>query len=108
MLWPHRDSVIEAQVGRIPGPAQTSMTIPVDTDLDRAAIRPAFQRSGPSWKSAIIVGAIAGVVFGLTVAAQDGDEGSDRPFSDRLSDGLVAGAMLAVPVTVVFAMLSGD
>jgi hypothetical protein len=41
------------------------------------------------------------------VATQDGDEGSSRDFSDRLSDGLLAGAMLAVPVTVIFAMVTG-
>jgi hypothetical protein len=61
-----------------------------------------------NWKGAILLGTVAGTIFGLVVASQPGDEGSERSFSDRLSDGVVAGAMLAVPVTVIFAMLAGD
>ena len=65
-----------------------------------------FRRADP-WKHAVLLGALSGTIFGVVVATQAGDEGSERKFSDRLSDGLVAGAMLAVPVTVIFAMLAG-
>ena len=110
VLTPHQDSDLQAQAQRISGPAPSSL---IGSQLrsqhkSEGLAFPAIQRRAANWKSAIIVGAVAGVIFGLTVATQDGDEGSDRPFSDRLSDGAIAGAMLAVPVTVIFAMLSGD
>jgi hypothetical protein len=111
LLAPLQDSDLHAQAHRISGPAPSTIKGSVLLRPQHGAERlsfPATQRRAANWKSAIIVGALAGVVFGLTVASQDGDEGSDRPFSDRLSDGVVAGAMLAVPVTVIFAMLSGD
>ncbi len=65
-------------------------------------------RRADRWKGAVLLGALSGTIFGVMVATQAGDEGSDRKFSDRLSDGVVAGAMLAVPVTVIFAMVAGD
>lgn len=102
---------VQAQAHRIAGPTSSSLIRSVELRSQHRSEPlsfPSTQRRAANWKSAIIVGAVAGAIFGLTVATQDGDEGSDRPFSDRLSDGVVAGAMLAVPVTVIFAMLSGD
>lgn len=77
-------------------------------DRERPSNPQALYRRASNWKGAVLLGVIAGTAFGLAVATQDGDEGSDRPFSDRLSDGIVAGAIVAVPVTVIFAMLAGD
>ena len=82
-------------------PAQARGTM--NLDLRSATVR----RSG-NWKGAILLGVIAGAAVGLSVASQGGDEGSNRAFSDRLSDGLVAGAIVALPVTVIFAMLAGE
>lgn len=87
---------------------------PVDNSVGLSSARegpnlPAASfRRADRWKGAVLLGALSGTIFGVMVATQSGDEGSDRKFSDRLSDGLVAGAMLAVPVTVIFAMLAGD
>ncbi|HRP08566.1 MAG TPA: hypothetical protein PLL69_08760 [Gemmatimonadales bacterium] len=79
----------------------------IETARHNAAI-PIAQRRGGNWKGAILIGAVAGLAFGGAVASQDGDEGSDRSTGDRLKSGLLAGAMIAVPVTVIVALVTGE
>jgi hypothetical protein len=54
----------------------------------------------------VILGAVVGVIGGIAIASMDG-ETKDRTTGDRVKSGLVGGLIIAVPVTVIFAMLSG-
>lgn len=108
-LFPADTEVVGTIRGPLPGASATVIAAPETTNRSvDAGMPPTTRRQSSSWKGAILIGVIAGTAFGLTVATQAGDEGSERTFSDRLSDGLVAGAILAVPVTVIVAMLTSD
>jgi len=63
-------------------------------------------RGGASWKGPVLAGAALGLLAGIWVASRPGDEGGKRTVGDRLSSGLVAGAIVAVPVTVIVAIVS--
>lgn len=96
------------EVQRIPGPAAGSR---IATVAGAAAMRThpfavPQQREPGSWRSALILGAVVAVVGGIVVASMDGDT-KDRRTGDRVKSGLVGGLIIAVPVTVIFAMLSG-
>ncbi len=66
------------------------------------------RRSGPNWKTGVVIGVGLGVLFGVAVASWDGDEGSHRSAGDRISSGLLAAGFVAVPATVIFALLFGE
>lgn len=94
----------------IPGPVVSRLTVPPRFlgDGPRQTLEPElFERGGPNWKTGVIVGATLGILVGITVASWEGDEGSDRSAGDRISSGLIAGGIVAVPATVIFALLFG-
>jgi hypothetical protein len=102
-------AALEAQeVQRIPGPVAGSR---IATAAATAAMRTQpfavqQQREPGSWRSAVILGAVVAVVGGVVVASMDGDT-KDRTTGDRVKSGVIGGLIIAVPVTVIFAMLSG-
>jgi len=63
-------------------------------------------RHRSTWEGPVLAGAALGLLAGIWVASRPGDEGGKRTFGDRLSSGLVVGAIVAVPVTVIVAILS--
>jgi ABC-type amino acid transport system permease subunit len=67
----------------------------------------ALARQQPgSWRSAVILGAVVAVVGGVVIANWDGE--GDRSTGDRVRSGILGGLMVAVPVTVIFALLIGE
>lgn len=95
----------------IPGPVPSELAAAprfAGDGPDRTLRVELYEHGGPNWKTGVIVGATLGALFGITVASWDGDEGSDRSTGDRVSSGLIAGGIVAVPATVIFALLFGE
>lgn len=99
------------QPQRIAGPvAGNSLVVPRTAARSRADVvpAPALARQQPgSWRSALVLGAVAGVIGGIAIASMDGDT-KDRTTGDRVKSGVIGGLIIAVPVTVIFAMLIGE
>ncbi len=103
---------VSAQTTQIPGPSRTSTLPMVASPPPRLSLeagsRSVGVRRAASWKGAVILGVFTGAVFGLVVSQQDDEGGGDRSTGNKVKSGLLAGAMIAVPVTVIFALLTAD
>lgn len=102
-------SIAEAQAPpRVAGPsiatAQFSAARP-EASRFLSGIVPGSTTEATSRPSPFIIGAVAGVLGGLAVARWSGE--GDRSTGDRVEGFFVGGLLIAVPVTVVAAMLIG-
>lgn len=100
---------VSAQVQSIPGPPVVSRLVPAQSTARTEPLQtpapPAVSRS-QSWLLPVAIGLTAGVLVGISYGSR-GREGGPPSTGERLRSGAMAGLVIAVPVTVVAAILLG-